>query len=183
MKQLLSSVMYVRLSVGPFPVSYWVSSASVLRTLCHPLQPFHVRVIRVLWKSWQLNRYAGLFDSSRRSDSFYYKWSTRSFPSLIWPGKTAIPHFRKTASWPNPGSGWVNCQSQSATLLCSPLILHWTDGLRRSFPTNKYTIEQRLSHRDVVFRINNQKRWRNCNPYLLCESRPGSRRSNNRRGA
>lgn len=137
-------------------------------------------------------------------------YSARSPKSLIWPGNKALlwaqeakgmssvssPFSRVKTSFPlelplEPVSStllfWIFVSVpvphalRAPLALCSPLIssLDGSDGLRRSFPTK---MERAVSHRDVdSFSAPNEMGNRFA-PLSLHLS-PGSRRSNNRRGA
>ncbi|KAG6585954.1 putative ATP synthase protein YMF19, partial [Cucurbita argyrosperma subsp. sororia] len=117
------------------------------------------------------------------------------FVSIYWWGG-------KTALLCGPGSEGNELVSPLLFLICvrsalrarlalclfSPLILHWT--VRMDFAVLSQLKWKRLSHIEMSIRFLPPMRWGISNPLSisslalnLSESRPGSRRSNNRRGA
>ena len=96
-------------------------------------------------------------------------------------GMSSSPHFFfLSVSVPHFAHDW--------RFVYSPLILHWT--VRMDFAVLSQLKWKRLSHIEMSIRFLPPMRWGISNPlyisYLalnLSESRPDSRRSNNRRGA
>ena len=124
-----------------------------------------------------------------RTRLFIYKYNCLSPKSLIWPGKTARLWAQEAQGMSSAASpphflflrARSACARSAPLALCSPLIYSGSDGLRRSFPKKK---ERAVSHRDVdSFSAPNE--MGNFSPLsrTLSSSRPGTRRSNNRRGA